>query len=445
MVTTSNPERGPSVRIIGGGLAGSEVAWQLARRGVSVELCEQKPAQRSAAHTSDQLAELVCSNSLRSDRLENAVGLLKAELRLIGSGLLRCADATRVPAGGALAVDRAAFSTAVEALLAGVPTLCFARGQVAQLADDDRPTVVASGPLTDGALAAEIRTLTGSEALFFYDAIAPIVDASTLDLEQLFAASRYGRGDADDYLNLPLDHDAYYRFVQALLDAPKVTPHDFEDRTCFEGCLPIEVMAARGPDVLAFGPLKPVGLIDPRTGRRPFAAVQLRKEDLAGSARNLVGFQTRLTHPAQLAVLRSLPGMQHAQFLRLGSVHRNTYVDAPRALDDGLRLRARPTVWLAGQITGSEGYVEAIAVGALVAISVLAALRGQPFVAPPPTTALGGLYRHLRGPHPGAFAPSNVNWAQLAAYPGGRNRAEQRRLTAERACAEVASWAAQWE
>jgi len=415
------------VRVIGGGLAGCEAALQLARRGRCVDLWEQKPQLRSPAHTSDALAELVCSNSLRSDQLTSAVGLLKEELRRVGSALLRCAQHCRVPAGGALAVDRAQFSAEVERLLGEAPEVTLECHAVAALPDDGLPTILATGPLTEGALAEDLARVTGVDSLHFYDAIAPIVESESIDRGRVFAASRYGRGDAQDYLNVPLDRACYERFVEDLLAAPKQTPHGFEDSACFDGCLPIEVMAGRGLEVLAHGPMKPVGLVDPSSGERPHAVVQLRKEDRADTARNLVGFQTRLTRQSQRDVLRKLPGLEGARFLRYGSIHRNSFVEAPRVLSDSLELQARPGIWLAGQLAGSEGYVEAIAVGFLAATSLCACTDRGSFVPPPRTTALGGLYAHLRGAAPGSYGPSNITWAMVEPYPGGRRKQERRR------------------
>ncbi|MFH1810970.1 MAG: methylenetetrahydrofolate--tRNA-(uracil(54)-C(5))-methyltransferase (FADH(2)-oxidizing) TrmFO [Pseudomonadota bacterium] len=433
---------GSRVRIIGAGLAGCEVAWQLARAGLEVELWEQKPLQRTPAQSNDGLAELVCSNSLRSDQLGNAVGLLKQELRLCRSGLMQCADHSRVPAGSALAVDRRQFSDQVESLLGSCPSLQIQRGVFTHLPDDGVATVLATGPLTQGPLAAQLAELTGGDALHFYDAIAPILETEGIDRSIVFAQSRYDRGDPEDYLNVPLDEEAYHLFVHALCAAPKVTPRDFEDSACFEGCLPVEVMAARGPLVLAFGPMKPVGLVDPRTGRRPFAAVQLRKEDPAGTARNMVGFQTRLTWPAQRELFSGLPGLAGVRFQRLGSMHRNSFLDAPRVLDDALRLHASPHPWVAGQLAGSEGYVEAIAVGMLVARSVLDHVADRSFLPPPPTTALGGLYRHLRDSSK-PFGPSNVTWSMIQVETGGRGRGERRTRAAEHALTQVTTWRGQ--
>ena len=409
------------VAIVGGGLAGCEAAWRLARAGVAVDLHDQKPGRRSPAHVLDGLCELVCSNSLRSDNPHNAVGLLHEELRRLGSLVLSCADETRVPAGDALAVDRERFSGAVTARLAGHPLVRLVEGEVTALPDGPGPALLASGPLTAGALAAELQALAGGR-LHFYDAIAPIVADESIDRSVAYARSRWDKGEGADYLNLPFDRDQYRAFVAALVAGEKVAAHDFEEPRYFEGCLPIEVMAERGEEVLAHGPMKPVGLEDPRTGLRPHAVVQLRREDLAGTAWNLVGFQTRLTWPEQRRIFRELvPGLQGAEFLRLGQVHRNTFVEAPRVLAEDLSLRARPALFLAGQITGVEGYVESAACGHLAARAILDRLAGRAFRPPPAATAMGALHRHLTGAAhpPGAeHQPSNVIFALFPPLPG---------------------------
>lgn len=409
------------VRIVGGGLAGCEAAWRLARAGVAVDLHEMKPARRSPAHVLDGLCELVCSNSLRSDNPQNAVGLLHEELRRLQSLVLACADETRVPAGDALAVDRERFSAAVQARLTAHPNVRIVTGEVASLPEGPGLALVATGPLTADALAAELLALTGGR-LHFYDAIAPIVADESIDHAIAYRKSRWDKGEGADYLNLPLDEAQYRAFVAALRAGEKVAAHDFEEPRYFEGCLPIEVMAERGDEVLAFGPMKPVGLEDPRTGARPHAVVQLRREDEAGTAWNLVGFQTRLTWPEQQRIFRTfLPGLARAEFLRLGQVHRNTFVEAPRVLAPDLSLRARPHLFLAGQITGVEGYVESAACGHLAARAILDRLAGRDFRAPPEPTALGALHRHLTGrAHPEGveYQPSNVTFALFPALPG---------------------------
>jgi methylenetetrahydrofolate--tRNA-(uracil-5-)-methyltransferase len=430
--------------VIGGGLAGSEAAWQLAQRGVEVELREMKPGRRSPAHVLPGLAELVCSNSLRSDNPANAVGLLHEELRRLGSLVLAAADEARVPAGDALAVDRERFSALVTARVDGHPRIRRAAGEVTALPPPPALALVATGPLTGEALAAEVATLAGGR-LAFYDAIAPIVADESIDRSIAYARSRYGKGSGDDYLNLPLDEAQYRAFVEALLGAEKVPAHDFEEPRYFEGCLPIEVMAERGLDVLAHGPMKPVGLEDPRTGRRPHAVVQLRREDVAGTAWNLVGFQTRLTWPEQRRVFRTfLPGLAAAEFVRLGQIHRNTFLEAPRVLAPDLSARERPHLFFAGQITGVEGYVESAACGLLAARSMLDRLAGRQFRAPPPATAIGALHRHLTGEaHPPGYdyQPSNVVYALFPPLTGRfRGKVARKEAYAERARKELTPW-----
>jgi methylenetetrahydrofolate--tRNA-(uracil-5-)-methyltransferase len=436
--------RDGQVTVIGGGLAGSEAAWQLARAGVSVDLVEMKPARRSPAHVLDGLAELVCSNSLRSDNPQNAVGLLHEELRRMGSLILSAADETRVPAGDALAVDRARFSDVVTARLDQHPLVRRVRQEATTLPEGPEPALVATGPLTADALAREIAELAGGR-LHFYDAIAPIVAAESIDMSIAYARSRYGKGGGDDYLNLPLDEAQYRAFVAALVAGEKVKPHEFEEPRYFEGCLPIEVMAERGPEVLAYGPMKPVGLEDPRTGRRPHAVIQLRREDVAGTAWNMVGFQTRLTWPEQRRIFRTLvPGLAAAEFLRLGQIHRNTFIEAPRVLAPDLSARARPHLFFAGQITGVEGYVESCACGLLAARAILDRLAGRPFRPPPGATALGALHRHLTGEaHPPGYdyQPTNVVFALFPPLTGRhRGKAARKDAHAERARKEIEPW-----
>ncbi len=428
------------VAVIGAGLAGSECAFQLSRLGISATLHEMKPQRRSPAHKSDQCAELVCSNSLRSDSIQSAIGLLHAELRDLGSLVLGCADQCRVPAGDALAVDREKFSALVTGRLAAEARIELRRGEVLQLPEG--MVVIATGPLTSEALTRELASYVG-EKIYFYDAIAPIVSADSIDLEIAFAQSRYGKGGGDDYLNLPMTRDEYLAFVRTLRAALKVVPHEFEEPRYFEGCLPIEVMAERGDDVLAFGPMKPVGLSDPRTGRRPHAVVQLRKEDLAATAYNIVGFQTRLTWPEQQRIFRQIPGLARAEFLRLGQIHRNTFIDAPKLLGEDLSLRAEPRLYFAGQIAGVEGYVESAACGYLVALAVAARLRGRQWLPPPPTTALGALYRHVTGaahPENYAYQPTNVIFALFPPLPGRVSKQQRRARFAQRAREDFAKW-----
>lgn len=447
------------VTIIGGGLAGCEAAWQLVRRGVPVTLIEMKPARMSPAHTTPLLGELVCSNSLRSDDIGSPAGLLKAELRAAGSLIIECADATRVPAGDALAVDRHQFSRQITARLLRHPLLRLTRRLVDELPPEGSPCILAGGPLVDGGAAREVRRLCG-DRLYFYDAIAPIVDAETLDWDLCFRGSRYHEpskpgeagGETGDYINCPLSRDEYYAFVDALLAGRKVTPHRFEEPRYFEGCLPIEVMAERGRDTLAFGPMKPVGLFDPRPGARerprPFAIVQLRAENRYGTAYNLVGFQTRLAYPEQKRIFSLIPALHRAEFLRFGSIHRNSYVEGHKVLDEAMALRGRPSVHLAGQITGVEGYIESTAMGLCAALFVLARLRGQPVVPPPPTTALGALCHHVLRPRaPGEpYVPMNINFGLFPPLEDPRARragkSGRRTLHAERAQRDLPPWLA---
>jgi methylenetetrahydrofolate--tRNA-(uracil-5-)-methyltransferase len=432
------------VTIIGAGLAGCEAAYRLARAGVGVDLWEMKPGRRSPAHRLDGPCELVCSNSLRSDNPLNAVGLLHEELRRLDSLVLAAADRTRVPAGDALAVDRELFSREVAQRLAGRPEIRIHVGEVEVLPAGPGLALVATGPLSGDALADRLQALCGGR-LYFYDAIAPIISADSIDMDVAFARSRYDKGAGADYLNLPLDQAQYHAFVEALLVGDKVSPHDFEEPRYFDGCLPIEVMAERGREVLAHGPLKPVGLEDPRTGKRSHAVAQLRREDLAGTAWNLVGFQTRLTWTEQRRIFRTLPGLANAEFLRLGQVHRNTFVDAPRVLAPDLSVRTEPHLFLGGQITGVEGYVESAASGHLAARAILDRLAGRPFRPPPEVTALGGLHRHVTGEaHPPGHEhqPSNVIFALFPPLPGPvRGGKEGRKMAhVERARRELGSW-----
>jgi methylenetetrahydrofolate--tRNA-(uracil-5-)-methyltransferase len=434
----------PTVTLIGGGLAGAEAAWQLASRGFSVTLREQKPSRRTPAQTGDGLAELVCSNSLRGAALANAVGLLKEELRRGGSLILTAAELTKVPAGGALAVDRESFSATVTAAIDAHPRITRVQGEVTEI-PSDRPVILATGPLTGDALATDLARVVGAEHLAYYDAIAPIVATDSIDTERVFRQSRYDKGGDDAYLNCPMDADAYHAFVAAMLAAEKVKPREFEEARYFEGCLPVEVMAERGVETLAHGPMKPVGLVDPRTGKTPYAVVQLRQEDHAATAYNLVGFQTRMTYPAQAAVFRMIPGLEGAEFMRFGSVHRNTFVNSPRMLSDELELKALPGVFLAGQITGVEGYVESAACGFVCALMMAQRLRGETVTPPPPTTALGGLLGHLRTERKD-FQPSNITWAHVAPWeppPGTKRRPAKRdkyELMAARALEHFDAW-----
>ncbi len=430
---------GKTVTVIGGGLAGTECAFQLARLGHTVELREMKPVQRSPAHKSDRLAELVCSNSFRSDNPENAVGMLHAELRQLGSLILGSADKNRVPAGDALAVDREGFSSAVEdALKAAAVTVV--PGEVGTLPEGE--VVIATGPLTSEALTRELERYVG-EKLYFYDSIAPILSADSIDMEIAFRQSRYGKGGGDDYLNLPMNAEEYGAFVRELRAGQKVVPHEFEEPKYFEGCLPIEVMADRGDETLAFGPMKPVGLTDPRTGQRPHAVIQLRMEDRAGTAYNMVGFQTRLTWGEQKRIFKMIPGLANAEFLRMGQIHRNTFIDSPRLLARDLSLKAEPRLFFAGQITGVEGYVESAACGLLTALAVHARLTSGEFSPPPAATALGALHRHITGEaHPDGYPhqPSNVTFGLFPPLPGRVKKLDKKAAHAARAKTDFQGW-----
>ncbi len=428
-----------SVTVVGGGLAGSEAAWALAERGVRVTVIEMRPGVRTPAHQTGRLAELVCSNSFKSTETSNAHGLLKAELVSLGSLLLAAAVEARVPGGSALVVDREIFSTAIDQRVRAHPNIVVEGREAVEL---PRPGVVATGPLTSDRLAEAIGRELGTESLAFFDAIAPIVATESLDHDRLYAKSRYDKGDGDDYLNAPMDRQEYQGFIAALIEADQFSGHDFDQVPYFEGCLPVEEMARRGPETLRFGPMKPVGLVDPRTGREPHAVVQLRREDRAGQMWNLVGFQTRLRIPEQQRVFRAIPGLAAAEFLRFGSIHRNSYLNSPGALGPGLvRGEDRP-VFFAGQLTGVEGYTESLGTGLLAGINLHRLLTGRPVAIPPPTTMLGGLYRYLREADPAHFQPMNANFGLLDPLPATVKKADRRARLAERALADFATWRA---
>ena len=432
------------VRVLGAGLAGCEAALWLAQKGVSVELFEQKPARKSPAHKSEDFAELVCSNSLKADRPDSASGLLKAEMDLLGSHLLPVARKVRVAAGGALAVDRDAFSAGVTKLVESQPNITVVRKEVTEL-DGSLPTLVATGPLTDGALAAAIAEATGGDELSFYDAAAPIVTAESLDMGRIFAASRYGRGEAD-YLNCPFNKGEYEAFHAALVSAERAELHAFDGNlTVYEGCMPIEVMAGRGADTMRFGPLRPVGLVDPATGHRPWANVQLRRENEAGTLYNIVGFQTNLKFGEQKRVFSMIPGLANAEFARYGVMHRNTFLNSPRLLDEGLRLKGRQNLWFAGQITGFEGYMESAACGLLAARSLWAALNGRSYEAPPAATMLGQLTRYITAENKN-FQPMGANMGLLPPLDEPiRDKRLRYAALSERARAAMARWAKETE
>jgi len=430
-----------SVTIVGAGLAGCEVAWQLAERGIDVTILEQKPLARTPAQTSDELAELVCSNSFRGAALTNAVGLIKEEMRQAGSLVMAVGAIARVPAGGAFAVDREHFAKEMTRVIKAHPRIRV-EPRVVDRIGDERPLVIATGPLTGEALAADIARVVGSEHLAYYDAIAPIIEAASIDESKTFRQSRYDKGEDDAYLNCPFDQEGYEAFVAAIVAAEKVAPKAFEKVKYFEGCLPVEVMAERGPKTLSFGPMKPVGLTDPRTGRRPWAVVQLRPEDLDHSAYNLVGFQTRMKWPEQKRVFGMIPGLENVAFLRYGSVHRNTFVNAPAVLDDDFSLRAMPGVHLAGQITGVEGYVESAACGLLLGIGLAARLLNGPSFAdltPPPNTALASMLRHLRTPSD-RFQPSNIVFSMFPPIDVRLKKRERYQMISDRALADLPPW-----
>ena len=397
------------VTVIGAGLAGSECAWQLAQRGIDVILREMKPEKKTPAHTTDQFAELCCSNSLRSDQLENAVGLLKEELRRMDSLILSCADATRVEAGGALAVDRHGFATLVTERIRNHPRIRVVPGEVTALPEQGE-VVVASGPLTSDALAQELQKLLGADSdLHFYDAAAPLVSAESVDMDKAWFGSRYDRGTAD-YVNCPMTEEEYDAFWQALTTAQEAEVHGFEDKMVFEGCMPVEVMARRGHDTLCYGPLKPRGLKDPRTGKEPYAVVQLRRDNAAGTVYNLVGFQTHLRFPEQRRVFSMIPALHDAEFLRYGVMHRNTFLNSPRLLDRYYRLKSRPEISFAGQMTGVEGYVESAASGFLVGVETARRLTGRPPINFPQETAVGALALYVSNPAATSFQPMNINF-----------------------------------
>jgi len=428
----------PILTIIGGGLAGSEAAWQAARRGISVRLHEMRPERQTPAHKTGLLAELVCSNSLRSADLHNAVGLLKEEMRRMGSLVMEAADATKVPAGSALAVDREAFGGYITRVIEAEPLIEVIRHEVTEIPEG--PVIIATGPLTSDSMAETIGRLTGSEHLHFYDAIAPILDAESIDMSVAFKASRYGKG-GDDYINCPMNRAEYEAFYDALMAAEKVPVREFESIKCFEGCMPIEEMAERGKDTLRHGPMKPVGIDDPKTGRWPYALVQLRMEDKEGTSYNMVGFQTRLKWPEQARVFRMIPGLGHVEFVRFGSLHRNTFINGPMFLNDRLQFRPDPRIYVAGQVSGVEGYVESASMGLLAGMNAAREMLGQETVPPPDTTAHGALITHLTKTEPKRFQPTNVIFALFPPLEKKlRKKEERREALVERALGDLELW-----
>jgi len=451
------------VTIVGGGLAGSEAAWQAASQGVAVTLHEMRPAHPTAVHRTDRLAELVCSNSFRGDKLDNAVGLLKEEMRRLGSLIMRAAEASRVPAGAALAVDRELFAQTVTDSLRDHPLITVVRGEVEAIPDstEQNPVILATGPLTSAALSADIARLVGQEYLYFYDAISPIVLAESIDREKVFRQSRWDRDTAGlkagtttehgpacgvddgagDYLNCPMTRAEYERFLDAVVHAESATVHDFDKAIFFEGCLPVEVMAHRGLDTLRFGPMKPVGLVDPRTGRAPYAAVQLRQDNLAGDHYSLVGFQTQLKWGEQERVLRLIPGLEHAEFVRFGMVHRNTYINGPSVLAETWQVRRRPSLFCAGQMSGVEGYVESAASGLLAGLNAAALASGRPTATPPRTTAIGALAFYVSHANPAHYQPSNITFGIMPPLDRAPKHKLARKVAiAERALADLGTW-----
>jgi methylenetetrahydrofolate--tRNA-(uracil-5-)-methyltransferase len=429
------------LQIIGGGLAGSEAAWQLAQAGIRVRLSEMRGGgDNTPAHETDQLAEMVCSNSFRSDDPEhNAVGLLHQEMRSLSSLIMAAAEECRVPAGSALAVDREGFAGWVTRAIEGHPNIEVVRERVDEL--PRHPAIIATGPLTGSRLAEAIAAQTGEGALAFFDAIAPIVHRDSVDMDIAWMAARWDKG-GKDYINCPLDREQYQTFVQALVDGEKMPFHDWEKETpYFEGCMPIEVMAERGPETLRHGPMKPMGLDNPRTGRWPYAVVQLRQDNGLGTLWNMVGFQTKLKHGEQVRIFRTIPGLENAEFARLGGIHRNSFINAPKLLDSELRLKSKPNVRFAGQITGCEGYVESAAIGILAARFAIAEIRGEELAPPPPETAIGALLAHITGgANSETFQPMNVNFGLMPPIDGRSKRADRKKAYTDRARAQLASW-----
>ena len=436
------------IHIVGGGLAGCEAAWQAASLGVPVVLHEMRPVRATAVHKTDQLAELVCSNSLRGDKLDNAVGLLKEEMRRLGSLVMREADANRVPAGAALAVDRERFSRAMTDAVASHPLISVTREEVSRIPDAPSmyPLVIATGPLTSESLSADIARIVGGDHLYFYDAISPIVLAETIDMAKVFRASRWERGDTDDgdYLNCPLTKEEYERFYGAVVSAESATVHDFDKEKFFEGCLPIEVMAHRGRDTLRFGPMKPVGLVDPQSRRTPYAVVQLRQDTLAGDHFSLVGFQTQLKWGEQARVLKLVPGLENAEFVRFGMVHRNTYINGPTVLRDTWQTKFRDDLFFAGQISGVEGYVESAASGLIAGRNAAALLRGEQPRVPPRTTAIGALAYYVSHADSRNYQPTNITFGIMESPPAREGkrlgRADRKLATSQRALDDLDRW-----
>ncbi len=426
------------IHIIGGGLAGCEAAWQAAKYGCRVFLYEMKPDLFSPAHKSQNLAELVCSNSLRSDSLENASGVLKEEMRKLGSLIVETADKTKVPAGGALAVDREKFSECITGKIEGTPGITLVREEIKKI-PEDKVVIIASGPLTSDLLAEDIKRMTSDAFLYFHDAIAPIIEADSIDREKTFAASRYDKGEAD-YINCPMSKEEYYGFIEELKNSEKMLLRDFETLTPFEGCMPVEVMAERGVETLAFGPMKPVGLIDPNTGKQPYAVVQLRQENNEATIYNLVGFQTRLKWPEQKRVFSMIPGLEKAVFVRYGSLHRNTFIHSPELLENTLQLKKKSNVFFAGQITGVEGYMESTSTGLIAGIMASRYVLGLDLLTTPKTTVTGGLLSYITDLSVKKFQPMNANFGILPPLEKRAPKKIRKKLYGERALKDIDVW-----
>ena len=426
--------------VIGGGLAGSEAAWRAAQRGIKVTLYEMRPHKMTEAHRSGSLGELVCSNSLRSNDLYSAPGLLKRELSMAGSLIMEAAEASAVPAGSALAVDRIIFAEFISKSLSDHPDIEIIRREITELPEG--PAVVATGPLTSESMACSLSALLGGDYLYFYDAIAPIIDAGSIDHKKVYRASRYGKG-GDDYINCPMNKDEYEAFYEALTEADRVTPREFEDQRVFEGCMPIEVMASRGKDTIRFGPMKPVGLVDPGTGKEPYAVVQLRAENKELTAYNIVGFQTRLRRPEQKRVFCMIPGLEKAEFLRFGSLHRNTFINSPLLLNKDLTLKNRDSIYIAGQISGVEGYIESTAMGLVAGINASLRMGGKTPPEVPTSTAHGALIRHITESESGRFQPSNINFGLFPVLEEAmriRDKKKRKTVIVERALKDWADY-----
>ncbi len=431
------------VTIIGGGLAGSETAHQATKLGLKVRLFEMRPKAPTPAHKTSNFGELVCSNSLKSDSLDNASGILKEEMRRLGSIVIETADSTRVPAGKALAVDRERFSENLTKKVEENPLVEIVREEVREIpAPVNGPVIIATGPLTSESLSEDIRRITGTSHLYFYDSISPIIDAETINRSMVFRASRYGKGEEEegDYLNCPLTKDEYYGFIEELLKADKIEAHEFEKEIYFESCLPIEIMAERGRDTLRFGPMKPVGLTDPCTGKIPFGVVQLRMENIEGTMYNMVGFQTKLKYPEQRRVFRMIPGLENAELMRYGSIHRNTYINSPKLLHRTLQLKGNELIFFAGQITGVEGYVESAAMGIVAGINAARMGREQEPIVPPTETAIGSLLRYITDESIKNFQPMNINFGLFPSLSNGAPKSQKKKLIAERALVKIAEF-----